>query len=54
MSQVSADGTLTDATVPLALLVGRVREETTDTERVSTGTKFALEMWQQSLNTFDP
>ncbi|TNN02020.1 hypothetical protein fugu_009507 [Takifugu bimaculatus] len=50
VSQVSAHGALTDATVPLAVLVSR----TPDTERVSTGTKFALGLWQQSLDAFDP
>lgn len=54
MSQVSADGTVTDATVPLTVLVSRVKNESTDTERVSSGTKFALGLWQQSLDTFDP
>lgn len=54
VSQVSSDGALRDASVPLAVLVSRVPARSPDTERVSTGTKFALELWQRGLHTFEP
>lgn len=54
VSQVSAHGGLSDASVPMAALVSRVPARPPDTERVSTGTKFALALWQQSLEIFDP
>ncbi|CAN9514457.1 unnamed protein product [Ophioblennius macclurei] len=53
VSQVSADGGLTESSLPLAVLVGRAPASGPDTERVSTGTKYALELWLRKL-TSDP
>ncbi|XP_071324927.1 nucleoside diphosphate-linked moiety X motif 17 [Trachinotus anak] len=49
VSQVSADGALSDFTLPLEMLVSRAPASGPDVERVSTGTKFALELWLRSL-----
>lgn len=54
MSQVSSDGVLTDAALPLSVLLGRVPLTGPDLERVSTGTKFALELWLKTLEPPDP
>ncbi|GAA6232409.1 nucleoside diphosphate-linked moiety X motif 17-like [Lates japonicus] len=54
VSQVSADGGLTDSSLPLAVFVSRAPASGPDVERVSTGTKFALELWLKSLETPDP
>ncbi|XP_039972544.1 nucleoside diphosphate-linked moiety X motif 17 [Xiphias gladius] len=54
VSQVSADGALSDFTLPMAMFVSRVPANGPDVERVSTGTKFALELWLRSLETPDP
>ncbi|XP_059195950.1 nucleoside diphosphate-linked moiety X motif 17 [Centropristis striata] len=54
VSQVSADGALTDSTLPLEVFVSRAPFSGPDVERVSTGTKFALELWLRSLETPDP
>lgn len=49
VSQVSADGTLTESSLPVVALVGRAPASGPDVERVSTGTKFALELWLRRL-----
>ncbi|XP_040899411.1 nucleoside diphosphate-linked moiety X motif 17 isoform X2 [Toxotes jaculatrix] len=54
VSQVSAHGALCDLTLPLAVFVSRAPASEPDVERVSTGTKFALELWLRSLETPDP
>ncbi|KAM8870307.1 nucleoside diphosphate-linked moiety X motif 17 isoform 2-T2 [Spinachia spinachia] len=54
VSQVSSDGGLSDAALPLEVLVGRAPACGPDVERVSTGTKFALELWLKSLEDLGP
>lgn len=49
VSQVSADGVLTESSLPLTVLLGRAPASGPDVERVSTGTKFALELWLKRL-----
>ncbi|XP_047455501.1 nucleoside diphosphate-linked moiety X motif 17 isoform X2 [Mugil cephalus] len=49
VSQVSADGALTDSSLPLAVFINRAPASGPDVERVSTGTKFALELWLRRL-----
>ncbi|XP_038595610.1 nucleoside diphosphate-linked moiety X motif 17-like [Micropterus salmoides] len=51
VSQVSTEGALTDSTLPLTVLVSRAPVSGPDVERVSTGTKYALELWLRSLET---
>ncbi|XP_070768529.1 nucleoside diphosphate-linked moiety X motif 17 [Enoplosus armatus] len=53
VSQVSSDGALRDSTLPLTVFVSRAPVSGPDVERVSTGTKFALELWLRSLETPD-
>lgn len=53
VSQVSTEGALTDSTLPLEVFVSRAPASGPDVERVSTGTKFALELWLRSLETSD-
>uniref|UniRef100_A0A3Q3X1T0 m7GpppN-mRNA hydrolase NUDT17 n=1 Tax=Mola mola TaxID=94237 RepID=A0A3Q3X1T0_MOLML len=53
VSQVAADGALSDTTLPVTVFVSRVPACGPDLERVSTGTKFALELWLRSLETPD-
>lgn len=52
--QVSAEGALSESSLPLAVFVTRAPASGPDVERVSTGTKFALELWLRSLETSDP
>nr|XP_046256198.1 nucleoside diphosphate-linked moiety X motif 17 [Scatophagus argus]XP_046256199.1 nucleoside diphosphate-linked moiety X motif 17 [Scatophagus argus]XP_046256200.1 nucleoside diphosphate-linked moiety X motif 17 [Scatophagus argus] len=54
VSQVSTEGALSDSTLPLTVFVSRAPVSGPDVERVSTGTKFALELWLKSLETSDP
>uniref|UniRef100_A0A8C4GHT7 m7GpppN-mRNA hydrolase NUDT17 n=1 Tax=Dicentrarchus labrax TaxID=13489 RepID=A0A8C4GHT7_DICLA len=54
VSQVSTGGALSDRTLPLTVFVSRAPPTGPDVERVSTGTKFALELWLKSLETPDP
>ncbi|XP_034410056.1 nucleoside diphosphate-linked moiety X motif 17 [Cyclopterus lumpus] len=51
VTQVSSEGALSDATLPLEVLMSRAPVSGPDVERVSTGTKFALELWLRSLET---
>lgn len=53
MSQVSTEGALSDSTLPVSVLISRAPVSGPDMERVSTGTKFALELWLKSLETSD-
>ncbi|XP_068999895.1 nucleoside diphosphate-linked moiety X motif 17 isoform X1 [Embiotoca jacksoni] len=53
VSQVSADGALTDSLLPPTVFVRRAPASGPDVERVSTGTKFALELWLRSLEAPD-
>ncbi|KAM6910505.1 nucleoside diphosphate-linked moiety X motif 17 [Xenentodon cancila] len=51
VSQVSADGSLSDSLLPGSVFVSRAPTSGPDIERVSTGTKYALEKWLRSLDT---
>ncbi|XP_020512658.2 nucleoside diphosphate-linked moiety X motif 17 isoform X1 [Labrus bergylta] len=51
VSQVSTGGALTESTLPLTVFVSRAPASGPDLERVSTGTKYALELWLKSLET---
>uniref|UniRef100_A0A671TVE6 m7GpppN-mRNA hydrolase NUDT17 n=1 Tax=Sparus aurata TaxID=8175 RepID=A0A671TVE6_SPAAU len=53
VSQVSTEGALSDSTLPVSVLISRAPDSGPDVERVSTGTKFALELWLKSLETSD-
>lgn len=54
VSQVSAEGALSDSTLPVAVFINRAPVSGPDVERVSTGTKFALELWLKSLESTTP
>ncbi|XP_029359208.1 m7GpppN-mRNA hydrolase NUDT17 [Echeneis naucrates] len=54
VSQVSSDGALSDCCLPLKVLVSRAPASGPDVQRVSTGTKFALELWLRTLGPSDP
>ncbi|KAI4791245.1 hypothetical protein KUCAC02_034123 [Chaenocephalus aceratus] len=47
---VSADGALSDASLPLEVFLSRTPVSGPDVERVSTGTMFALKLWLRSLD----
>uniref|UniRef100_A0A1A8Q1M0 m7GpppN-mRNA hydrolase NUDT17 n=1 Tax=Nothobranchius rachovii TaxID=451742 RepID=A0A1A8Q1M0_9TELE len=51
VSHVSEDGGLTDSLLPLEIFTNRVPFSGLDVERVSTGTKYALDLWLKSLDT---
>lgn len=53
MSQVSKDGVLSDSTLSTSVFVNRAPVSGPDLERVSTGTKFALQLWLKSLEARD-
>ncbi|XP_034021301.1 nucleoside diphosphate-linked moiety X motif 17-like [Thalassophryne amazonica] len=53
ISQVGSDGLLYNSMLPLDVLVSRAPASGPDVERVSTGTKFALELWLKNLKTSD-
>ncbi|KAM8826569.1 nucleoside diphosphate-linked moiety X motif 17 isoform 2-T3 [Synchiropus picturatus] len=53
VTRVSSDGSLSDSTLPGALFLNRVPVSGPDEERVSTGTKFALDLWLRSLEGSD-
>lgn len=53
VSQVSTEGALGDSSLPLAVFVSRAPASGPDVERVSTGTKFALDLWLRSLDAPD-
>ncbi|KAM4581262.1 nucleoside diphosphate-linked moiety X motif 17 isoform 1-T3 [Odontesthes bonariensis] len=54
VSQVSADGALTSTSVPGAVFITRAPASGPDLERVSTGTKYALDLWLKSLDAPKP
>lgn len=54
VSEVSSSGSLCEATLAAAVFVSRVPTSGADTERVSTGTKFALDLWLRSLAEESP
>ncbi|XP_061884953.1 nucleoside diphosphate-linked moiety X motif 17 [Entelurus aequoreus] len=56
VSEVCPEGGLRDATLPLSVLVSRIPSSGPDVERVSTGTKFALDLWLKTTKetTSDP
>ncbi|KAJ8290061.1 hypothetical protein GJAV_G00008290 [Gymnothorax javanicus] len=51
MSEVSSEGRLLPADLPISVLCNRAPGEGEDLERVSTGTKFALELWLKTLES---
>uniref|UniRef100_UPI0037E9AE1E nucleoside diphosphate-linked moiety X motif 17 isoform X2 n=1 Tax=Semicossyphus pulcher TaxID=241346 RepID=UPI0037E9AE1E len=51
VTQVSTGGALSDSTLPLTVFISRAPSSGPDVERVSTGTKYALELWLKSLET---
>lgn len=53
VSEVSEDGALTDCSLPPEVFVSRAPSSGPDTERVSTGTKFALDLWLRTLDSPD-
>ncbi|KAM7382801.1 hypothetical protein PAMP_002508 [Pampus punctatissimus] len=53
VSQVSTEGALYDSSLPLAVFVSRAPTSGPDVERVSTGTKFALDLWLRTLESPD-
>ena len=50
VSQVSADGALSDSSLPLEVFLSRAPVSGPDVERVSSGTMFALKLWLRSLD----
>ncbi|KAK1894801.1 Nucleoside diphosphate-linked moiety X motif 17 [Dissostichus eleginoides] len=50
VSQVSADGALSDSSLPLEVFLSRAPVSGPDVERVSSGTMFALNLWLRSLD----
>ncbi|RVE63264.1 hypothetical protein OJAV_G00164240 [Oryzias javanicus] len=52
--EVSPDGALSQSLLPPAAFIGRVPSIGPDTERVSTGTKYALDLWLRGLETSNP
>ncbi|XP_028986139.1 nucleoside diphosphate-linked moiety X motif 17 isoform X1 [Betta splendens] len=53
VSEVSKNRSLSDSMLPVAVFVSRAPASGPDVERVSTGTKFALELWLKSLEMRD-
>lgn len=51
VSEVSPEGRLTESVLPLSTLCSRAPALGPDLERVSTGTKYALELWLKTLET---
>ncbi|KAI1885987.1 hypothetical protein AGOR_G00209410 [Albula goreensis] len=51
VSEVSHDGRLSESVLPVSVLCNRAPAEGEDVERVSTGTKFALELWLKTLES---
>uniref|UniRef100_A0A3P9KL17 m7GpppN-mRNA hydrolase NUDT17 n=1 Tax=Oryzias latipes TaxID=8090 RepID=A0A3P9KL17_ORYLA len=52
--EVSADGSLSESLLPPSVFIGRVPSSGPDVERVSTGTKYALDLWLRSLDASTP
>lgn len=51
VSEVSAEGNLTESVLAVSVLCNRAPASGQDIERVSTGTKYALELWLRTLET---
>ncbi|MBN3307747.1 m7GpppN-mRNA hydrolase NUDT17 isoform X2 [Amia ocellicauda] len=51
MSEVSLEGSVSQSALPVSVLLGRAPAWGEDVERVSTGTKFALELWLDTPST---
>lgn len=49
VTEVSPDGDLKETSLPVSLFCNRAPDHGEDIERVSTGTKFALELWLKTL-----
>uniref|UniRef100_A0A8C7GDQ6 m7GpppN-mRNA hydrolase NUDT17 n=1 Tax=Oncorhynchus kisutch TaxID=8019 RepID=A0A8C7GDQ6_ONCKI len=49
VSEVSPEGGLSESILPLSVLCNRAPNSGEDVERVSTGTKYALELWLKNL-----
>ncbi|XP_028649910.1 nucleoside diphosphate-linked moiety X motif 17 isoform X1 [Erpetoichthys calabaricus] len=49
ISEVMKDGVLHPTSLPLSVLINKATTQGPDVERVSTGTKFALELWLKTL-----
>ncbi|KAK2854956.1 hypothetical protein Q7C36_006825 [Tachysurus vachellii] len=49
VTEVSPDGELSESTLPVSVFCNRAPAEGEDVERVSTGTKYALELWLNTL-----
>ncbi|KAG7335946.1 hypothetical protein KOW79_000639 [Hemibagrus wyckioides] len=49
VTEVSPDGELSESTLPVSVFCNRAPAEGEDVERVSTGTKYALELWLNAL-----
>lgn len=47
--EVSSTGELSESAMPVSVLCNRAPAQGEDVERVSTGTKFALELWLKTL-----
>ncbi|XP_005158331.1 nucleoside diphosphate-linked moiety X motif 17 isoform X1 [Danio rerio] len=49
VTKVSPDGKMSESSLPVSVLCNRAPDYGDDIERVSTGTKFALELWLKTL-----
>lgn len=49
VTEVSPSGDLKETSLPVSLFCNRAPDHGEDIERVSTGTKFALELWLKTL-----
>lgn len=49
VTEVSSDGKLSESTLPVSVFCNQAPAEGEDVERVSTGTKYALELWLNTL-----
>ncbi|XP_076842933.1 m7GpppN-mRNA hydrolase NUDT17 [Brachyhypopomus gauderio] len=49
VTDVSPEGELSESVLPVSVLCNRAPAQGEDVERVSTGTKYALELWLQTL-----
>ncbi|KAG5856492.1 hypothetical protein ANANG_G00008520 [Anguilla anguilla] len=54
VSEVGPDGRLRESVLPTSVLCNQAPAEGEDVERVSTGTKFALELWLKTLESQKP
>ncbi|TRY59345.1 hypothetical protein DNTS_016617 [Danionella cerebrum] len=50
VTEVSQDGELRDSWLPVSIFCNRAPDHGEDIERVSTGTKYALELWLKTLS----